>query len=192
VPARQDEDLLVALKAVAAELREAGLPFALGGGLAAWARGGPPTEKDIDLLIRADDAEAAMEVLERAGLRTEVPPEGWLVKAYDGDLLIDLIHHPAGIEVTDEFLAGCDEVSVHGTPMLVMPIDDLMSTKLLSLGEHHLDFAPALEIARSLREQIDWEELWARTHGSPVARAFFALVRELGVTDFEPDQERAS
>ncbi|MEA3217508.1 MAG: hypothetical protein QOJ19_3664, partial [Acidimicrobiia bacterium] len=50
MPATQAEPLLVSLKVVAAALREAGVPFALAGGLAAWARGGPPTEKDIDLL----------------------------------------------------------------------------------------------------------------------------------------------
>lgn len=183
MPARQSEDLLSSLKHVAAVLRGADVPFALGGGLAAWARGGPPSEKDIDLLIRRQDCERAHQALEAAGYRTEVPPEGWLVKAFDGDILIDLIHQPSGFVVDDDLLARCDVLSVHAVPMPVMAVDDLLVSKLLSLTEHHLDFGPALEITRSLREQIDWTDVWGRTAVSPFARAFFALIRELGLID---------
>lgn len=183
MPAVQAEHLLDSLKRVAAVLRDAGIRFAVGGGLAAWARGGPPTEKDIDLLVREADADAALAALQQAGLRTERPPEAWLVKAWDGDVLVDLIHEPSGLVVDDTFLDRCDELSVHAQPMLVMPVDDLLVTKLLSLTEHHLDYGPVLEISRALREQIDWAALWTRTRDSAFARAFFALVEELGIVD---------
>jgi hypothetical protein len=39
-----------------------------------------------------------------------------------------------------------------------------------------------LEIARTVREQIDWDEVRERTDGSPYAKAFFTLVDELGVS----------
>ena len=29
-------------------------------------------------------------------MRFEDPPEEWLVKVWDGDILVDLIHHPEG------------------------------------------------------------------------------------------------
>jgi len=150
--AAQGEQLLDSLKRVAAVLRDAEIPFALGGGMAAWARGGPPTEKDIDLLICERDAEDAHKALAAAGLRTEVPPEGWLVKAYDeGDVLIDLIYRPSGLEVDDALLARCDELSVHAITMRVMTINDLLVSKLLALTEHHLDYGPVLETTRALR-----------------------------------------
>ena len=41
----------------------------LGGGLAAWARGGPPTEHDVDFFVRHEDAERALEALVEAGMR---------------------------------------------------------------------------------------------------------------------------
>ena len=44
-----------------------------------------------------------------------------------------------------------------------------------------LDYAPMLEIARSLREQIDWDELHRRVDGSAYAKPFFTLVEELGL-----------
>ena len=38
-----------------------------------------------------------------------------------------------------------------------------------------------LEIARTLREQIRWDEVRERTNGSPFAKAFFTLIDELGI-----------
>jgi hypothetical protein len=183
VPAAQAPHILDSLKVVAAVLREADVPFALGGGLAAWARGGPPTEKDIDLMVREQDADAALEALAAAGMRVERPPEGWLVKAYQDGVLVDLIYRPSGFVVDDDFLARCDELGVHAVRMPVMRVDDLVVTKLLSLTEHNLDYGPVLEIARALREQVKWDDVWDRTSASPFARAFFALAEELGIKD---------
>ena len=183
MPSVQSEPLLEVLKHVAAVLRDGQIDFALGGGLAAWARGGPPTEKDVDLLIRAEDAERVQALARDAGLRVEVPPEGWLVKAWHGDVLIDLIHHPTGVTVDDALLARCDEMVVHAVQMRVMRIGDLLVSKLLALTEHSLDLGPPLQIARALREQVDWDDLWARTCESPFARTFFTLVRELRLVD---------
>jgi hypothetical protein len=66
-----------------------------------------------------------------------------------------------------------------------MALEDVMVTKLLALGETHLDFAGPLGVARSLREQIDWADVRRRTDGSPYARAFFTLAEELGVVEPE-------
>lgn len=60
------------------------------------AHGRPPSQHDVDLLLPSEDVDRALEVLERVGLRTEVPPEGWPVKVFDGELLVDLIHDRAG------------------------------------------------------------------------------------------------
>ena len=45
------------------------------------------------------------------------------------------------------------------------------------------DLGSCLEIARSLREQIDWQEVRKRTADAPFAAAFFTLVEELGVVE---------
>jgi hypothetical protein len=38
-----------------------------------------------------------------------------------------------------------------------------------------------LELARSLREQIDWDEVRGRTAHSPFGKAFFTLIDELEI-----------
>jgi hypothetical protein len=183
MPTAQSEDILAVLKHSAAVLRDAGIEFALGGALAAWTRGGPPTEHDVDFVIREADAETALAALRKDGMRTEVPPEGWLVKAWCDGVLVDLIFAPMDVTVDDAFFARCDRASVAAVSMRVMPLDDLLVSKLLSLNEHHLDFGPPLEWARALREQIDWRSVGERTMHTPFARAFFHLLVELDVLD---------
>ena len=61
-----------------------------------------------------------------------------------------------------------EEREVLSTRMRVMALEDVMVTKLLALDETHLDFAGSLEIARPLREQVDWDEVRERTRDSPV------------------------
>jgi hypothetical protein len=62
----------------------------------------------------------------------------------------------------------------------------VVATKLMALNEQEPDVASVLEIARSLREQIDWDFVRERTAPSPFARAFFTLVEELGIVAPSP------
>jgi hypothetical protein len=181
VAATQSHEILDVLKRVAQILRDADIDFALGGGLSAWVHGGPPTENDVDILICEQDVDRALAALEAAGLETARPPEGWLVKAWDDGILVDLMFEPSGVVVDHEFLERCEVHNVAAVRMRVMPLDDLLVGKLLALTEHHLDFAPILEHARALREQIDWVHVASRTQHSPFARAFLFMIAELGI-----------
>ena len=182
------EDLIETLRKAAPLLQEAAVPFVLGGGLACWARGGPESDHDLDLMVKPDDAEPALKVLEEAGLRVERPPEDWLYKAWNGDVLIDLIFAPKGGEIDDGIFARAEDLEVSAVRMPVMALEDVLVTKLLALGEHELDYESVLEVARSLREQVDWDEVRARTAESPYARAFFFLLEQLGVLATEQRQ----
>jgi predicted nucleotidyltransferase len=181
-PASTFEELLETLKHAAAALREADVRYALGGGLAVWARGGPETEHDVDFFVAPDDAERAMQALEEAGFRTEQPPEGWLYKAWRGDVLVDLIYAPTGLDIDDGLLDRAEMLEVHAVRMPVLRAEDVLVTKLLAIREHQVDYDSVLEVARTVREQIDWDEVRERTADSPYAKAFFTLVDELGVS----------
>jgi hypothetical protein len=170
------------LKKAVAALREAELPFLLAGSLALWARGGPETRHDLDFVIKPEDADRALAVLEAAGMRIDKPPEEWLHKAWDGDVPIDVIFAPRGLEVTDEVIERGELLHVLGITIPVMAIEDVLATKLLALDEHELDYTALVRIARSVREQIDWRFLRERTRHSPYAVAFFVLCEELGVS----------
>jgi hypothetical protein len=170
-----------ALKRAAAALNDAGVPFLLGGSLASWARGGPETRHDLDLMIKPEDADRALGALAEAGMRPERPPEEWLVKAWDGDTLVDLIYCPKGLPMDDDVIARGEELSVLGMEIRVMALEDVMATKLMALTEHSLRYEGLLAIARALREQIDWPAVRERTSSSPFARAFFTLLEGLEI-----------
>src|SRR5690348_9885656 len=176
------EELIDSLKRAVAALDERGVPYLLGGGLGCWARGGPPSSNDIDLMLKPEDAERAQAALAEAGMRPETPPEQWLRKAWDGDILVDLIFEPSGMRIDDEAIARGEEMSVEAMQIRVMDLDDILTTKLLALDEHSADYRDLILITRSLREQIDWAQLRERTAESPFARAFFTLADGLEIS----------
>jgi predicted nucleotidyltransferase len=179
---REFEQLLGTMKQAAGALDEAGVPYVLGGGLACWARGAPKTEHDVDFLVKPEDAERAQEALGDAGMHTETPPEGWLLKAYDENgVLIDLIFDPNGGPVDDALFERADEMEVQAMRMNVAALEDVVVQKLLALNEQRPDYSSVLELARSLREQVDWEEVRERTNDSPFAAAYFTLLDELEI-----------
>jgi hypothetical protein len=169
------------LRKTAATLRDADIPFLLAGSLAFWARGGQETANDLDVVVKPQDAERALDALATAGMRPERPPEDWLLKAWDGDVVVDIIFSPAGMEITDEVIERGDELEVAAITMRVMALEDALVTKLSALDEHHLDYEPLLQTARSLREQVDWRALRGRTEGNPYADAFFVLLEGLDI-----------
>lgn len=176
------EELTDGLKRAVAALERQGIPYLLGGGLGCWARGGPPSSNDIDLMVKPADAPRAQEALAEAGMRPETPPEQWLLKAWDGDILVDLIFEPSGMRIDEETIARGEELSVMAMQIRVMDLDDILVTKLLALDEHSADYRDLILISRSLREQIDWEQLRERTGSSPFARAFFVLADGLEIS----------
>jgi hypothetical protein len=173
--------LIDAMKVAVASLREADVQFMLGGSMAAWARGGPEPDNDLDLMVKPDHADQALDALGGAGMRTERPPEEWLYKAWHGDVLIDLIFRPSGLELTEEVFERAEIIPVMAVGTPVMALEDVLVTMLYALDEHTLDYTRLLAITRALREQIDWPQLRARASGSPYAKAFLTLVEELGI-----------
>jgi Uncharacterised nucleotidyltransferase len=187
VAERPDEELRAALKRVATTLKAAGVPFALAGGYASWARGGPEPVHDADFVLVEEDMPRALQALADAGMRVEHPPEDWLEKVYDGDALVDLIFRPADRPVTREQLARADELRVDSVVMPVQPATDILASKVLALTEHFCDLGRLFPHARALREQIDWPALRREVADWPFARAFLDLCDDL---DIPPREEQ--
>lgn len=173
--------LIDTLKKAAMVLRDEGLPFALAGGAAAYARGAAPPMHDVDFVIREEDTDAAARAFDARGMRTEVPPEGWLLKAFDDDRMVDPIFRLTGHPNMAAVLDRAEEISVAGVPMLVLTATDLAIAWLASFSEHHTDFAGTLTCVRPLREQVDWSLVRAETAGNAFAAAFLVLLRELRI-----------
>jgi hypothetical protein len=184
VPESSFDELIEAMKAAAAILQQSEIRFVLGGGLSAWARGGPKSEHDVDFLLKASDADEALAAFEAAGWRTERPPEGWLYKTWHGNnALVDLIFNPASGPITDEIIDRAPISEVMALRINVSTLEDVMTAKLLAMTEQEPDYSALLEWARALREQIDWDVVRSRTEASAFAKAFFTLVESLGIVE---------
>jgi predicted nucleotidyltransferase len=177
------EQILDAMMNAAAALRDADVPYLLAGSFAVWARGGLPHDTDLDFAIKSSDVDRAIAALEQMGMKVKDTPEEWLAKVCHGSVQIDLIFNPAGLHIDDDALARGDDIEVNGMTFRVMAVDDVMTTKLFAFKEHYLDYESALEMARMMREQIDWDELRRRCADYAYAQPFFTLAEELGVIE---------
>jgi hypothetical protein len=181
-PLADEKSLQQTLALVVTTLREAGIRFALMGGAGIYARGGPPTTHDLDVLLCDVDALPARDALVKAGLTAADPPEDWLTKAYCGEWLVDIIFRPNERPCTPETLALAEDIRVGSVTAPVMPASVLIADKLLVMGPHRCDFTEVLPAARALREQVNWDEVRSEVQVSPYAEAFLFLSERLGIS----------
>lgn len=170
-----------ALKHVAVALKESGVPFALTGGYAVWARGGPEPDHDVDFVVAEEDADEARRALVERGLDVRQPPEDWLFKVCFEDAFVDVLHRLSSLPTAREDLEDADLVEVLSIEMPVMSATSVFVHKLNALDEHACDLAVPIAVARALREQIDWDAVASRTEDSPFAAAVLSLLRRLEV-----------
>ncbi|GHE49117.1 nucleotidyltransferase family protein [Streptomyces capitiformicae] len=187
LPPDRTQAILEAAKEVASLLKGGGHPFALAGGVAVYAHGGPGTlQHDVDFCVLPEDIEAVTATLETAGLEVVEPPEDWLLKTRSHGQEVDLIFRPARTPVTRELLDRAEVLSVESMWMPVLAVTDLLVGRLLAFSEHYCDFGAVLPIARTLREKIDWARVRHECGAEPMPAAFLYLLERLNV--IEPEE----
>ena len=177
------------MKRTAVALREGGLPFALCGGYAGWARGAPEPDHDADFMIPEDHVERAAKALTDAGLQVADPAEDWLFKVTADDVFVDVLWRVSGRPVEGELVERGSPLQVLGVQMPVLAATDIVVTKLLALDEHYCDFTKLLPVARALREQVDWAQVRAEVAGNDFAVVFLELLGRLGIAPGEPGEQ---
>ncbi|WP_157251402.1 nucleotidyltransferase family protein [Nonomuraea typhae] len=178
--------ILDTLKRASSGLKDAGVPFALAGGCAAYARGAAPSLHDVDFVITENDVPTALNALSTLGFRTAKPPEDWLVKAYDEDRLVDLIFRIADRPVTPALLTRAEPLQASAVIVPVLEATDLVISWLLPMSEHACDYGALLPQVRALREQVNWDRVAAVTAASPYASTFLTLLTRLAILPREP------
>lgn len=177
-----EPDLREALKRVAVALKETGYPFALAGGYAVWARGGPEPEHDVDFLVAEDDAaDVAAALAAESDLQVVQPPEDWLFKVFTDGAMVDVLHRDAKEPAERGMLEDADEIEVISVVMPVLSGTRLMVQRLHAMNEHASDFGRSLPVARALREQVDWDLVRRETDDNDYAVAFLFLLERLRI-----------
>ena len=177
----EQEALREALKRTAVALKQGKVPYALGGGYASWALGGPEPEHDVDFLVAEQDQEHAARVLAEAGLQVERPAEDWLFKVFLDSAMVDVLFRVGGVPVERDLLERAVDTEVLSVRMPVLSATELLVQKMTAMNEHACDFGRLLPVARALREQVDWDRLRGQVEDNPYAVAFLVLVQRLGV-----------
>ena len=117
-------------------LNRSGVPYMVGGTYAfQYYAGISRSTKDFDIFVRPRDLQRMLDVLQRAGFKTEVAFTHWLAKAHHGDKFIDVIYSSGNgvAEVDDEWFAHAVDEEVLGVPVKLCAGrgDDLVE------GVHH-------------------------------------------------------
>jgi hypothetical protein len=182
MPDEVRRNLREALKLVAVTLKDGDAPFALTGGYALWARGGPEPDHDVDFVVaEADVSKVRSRLAAVERLQVVEPPEDWLFKVFVDDAMVDILFRTASVPVERSRFDDVDEIEVESVSMPVLSATALIADKLSALEEHSCDFGSVLPAARAVREQVDWEEVRARTKDNDFAVAFLFLAERLGI-----------
>ena len=157
-----EESAAVVYKRAMDALHEDGVPYLLGGALAFNAYTGIWRDtKDLDAFVRPQDAQRALASLERAGFEIEIVYESWLGKGWMGDIFVDVIWRNANglFPVKDEWFEHARTSRVLGRDAPVLPIEELLLSKMMVGGRYRFDGADMLHLFYAAGERIDWDRL---------------------------------
>jgi len=140
-----------------AALHDAGIPYALMGGIASAALGRHRWTHDIDFFVRPEDAREVLQTLEGKGFTTEETDQAWLYKAFKEDILVDVIFSAkGGIRFDEEVQSHVRHTEFRGRRLQVVSPEDLVVMKAIAHEEHtprHWHDALALLAG----EDFDWD-----------------------------------
>ena len=160
--------------------------YVLVGGLASSLYGRPRTTRDVDVLVRKDDAKRALDALDSVGFATEETNPEWIYKAWRDDVTIDVIFWLKGdIYLDDEMLARARLLDLDGVIVNVVPPEDLVVIKAAVHDEQTpRHWHDALGVIAD--NELDWDYLARRARHSArrvLALLIYAQSNDLVVTD---------
>jgi hypothetical protein len=146
-------------------LREAGVPFLVGGAYATERYTGIARHtKDIDIFVRPADVRRTLDALAAAGYRTELTFPHWLGKAFHDDTFVDVIFNSANglAAVDDEWFERAPDAVVLGEPVKLVPVEEALRTKAFVMERERFDGADVAHLLRGCPDCIDWPHLIRR------------------------------
>jgi len=153
-------------------MREAGIPFLLGGGFAlAIYTGRWRNTKDIDFYIRKHDRQKAVATLTKAGFADYFSKlhydRKWIYRSTRSGVIVDIIWAMANQRAeTDElWFQNATPAAVRGESLHVVPMEEFLWCKVYILQRDHCDWTDVFNLLYAAGEQIDWNHLLGRLGG---------------------------
>ena len=152
-------------QAVLASLRDARIPFLVGGTYAMERLAGLTRQtKDLDLFVLREDWPLIAVALQRAGIASHIKFAHWLGKAQRDELFVDLIFASGNglANVDDEWIANGRADSIFGMDVRICPPEEMIWSKSFVMERERFDGADVLHILRHSAQSIDWARLLRR------------------------------
>lgn len=128
-----DRHHLRVLRKATAVLDNAGIPYVIAGGVASQLYGTRRSTHDIDIFLRAEMADRALDALEEAGFRTERTDLAWLYKAFLDNTMVDIIFRPTGnLPLDQDMMDHAREIILHGQRLRIAGPEDLLLLKIFA------------------------------------------------------------
>jgi predicted nucleotidyltransferase len=152
---------------VVTALGDKSVEYALMGGIASTGLGRPRWTHDIDVFVRPNAADAALDALAAAGFDTERTDVSWLFKAFKHGVLVDVIFRSTGgFYLDDEMSARSVEREFMGHRVRLIAPEDLLVIKAAVHDEqgprHWHDALGVIGV-----NELDWDYLLKRARQAP-------------------------
>jgi hypothetical protein len=138
------------------------IPYAVSGAFALQRHTGIwRVTKDLDVFVTSATVPRALQVLQDAGFRCEVPDPVWLAKAHRGEFYVDLITgmSNAALLVSDEWIARARPSIVVDIETRVLAPEELLASKLFVTRRERFDGADIAHIIYGTPGELDWDRV---------------------------------
>jgi hypothetical protein len=160
-------------------LRDAGIPFMLGGGFAlATFIGRWRDTKDIDFYVSPKSREAAIKALTQAGFadyhKQRPYDRRWIYRSIQSGVIVDIIWSMANrrARVDDLWFRRAGSVVIRGQQLPVLPMEEFTWCKLYIVQRDHCDWTDILNLLYARGPEFDWSHLiWRLGDDLPVLKA---------------------
>ena len=147
-------------------LKNAEIPFVVAGAYALHLYTGIYRDtKDLDIFLKREHVERAMESLGSMGFQTNMHDPVWIAKAYANDeYFADLIFSSGnGVAIVDDhWIEAANPGVVHGLPILVAPAEDIIWSKAFVCERERFDGTDINHLILARGKQMDWKHLMMR------------------------------
>jgi hypothetical protein len=146
-------------------LRDAQIPFAVGGAYALGAHTGIHREtKDLDIFTVPRRAPDVLALFSSVGFPSQMVAPHWLGKATWEDAVIDVIFgFRNGVsQVDDSWLHLAPEASLFDAFVPVVAVEEMIWSKVFVMERHRYDGADILHLMRAGAATMDWKRLLER------------------------------
>src|SRR5438128_5889472 len=114
------------------KLDEARIPYVVGGGYAmVHYTGIARNTKDLDIFVKPADERRTLEVMEKAGYRTEYFYPSWIAKALCGESFIDILYNSGNglCPVDEDWFRYSSKFEIHRYPTRLCPPEEQLWSK---------------------------------------------------------------